>query len=103
MTEYFPTTKENTFIKVLTYYDKGGLNVFTYQEKQRGYYVTVVPVEKHGNLESFTAFTGVSVLLLPVSRASAKQAQRAETIARETARTRAEYVAHKNGYELSYT
>lgn len=74
--KYIRITENNhdksNFIKVSFYYDLGGYNYFTGRAKPRGYYVTVVPVEKGGNMEGFTAFTGISECLAECSRKSAK-------------------------------
>ena len=62
-------------IKVQLYYNLGGMNLFTYKEEQRGYYMSVAPYTRIGRCESFTAFTGWKRCLVPVARQSkAKQA-----------------------------
>lgn len=71
-TEYFPMNKENNFLKCELYYSLGGVNYFTYKNEQRGYYVSVYPVEKVRGFESYTAFTGVKALIKPCQRKSNK-------------------------------
>lgn len=69
-------TDHNNNLKISFYYDIGGYNYFTHREKQRGYYVSVTPVERSERcgviMESITAFTGAFELLQPCSRKSKK-------------------------------
>lgn len=92
--------KEN-FIKVEVYYDKGGYNYFTYREKPRGYYISVVPVTRQGYMESFTAFTGYNDLLLEVNRASEKQYNKAIELSAEKENIIIEKLKMERGYELA--
>lgn len=70
-----------THIKATAYYDKGGYNVFTYENTSRGYYLSFTPVtrEEHEydgktyTSESFVAFTGKGTLVSEVGRASNKK------------------------------
>lgn len=102
MTKYIRITENNhdksNFIKVYFNYDLGGMNYFTGREKKRGYYITVLPIERGGGLEGFTAFTGVSELLQECSRKSAK----AEKIALEKLpafeKMLVDYIINKYGY-----
>lgn len=57
-----------THLKVELYYSLGGLNVFTYKDEPRGYYLSVSPVARKGNWETFVAFTGLKQCILPVKR-----------------------------------
>ena len=66
-----------THIRVDLSYSKGGLNVWTYKQEPRGYYMTIVPVFRDGCMEGFTAFSGKKYLMKSVTRASAKQEQEA--------------------------
>lgn len=88
------------YIKVYFDYDLGGYNYFTHRQKPRGYYLTVVPVERGGNLESFTAFTGVSECIKEVSRKSAKAEQAALALVPEYEKKMVDYIANKYGYIL---
>lgn len=99
------TIKENNhdksnFIKIYVHYDLGGMNYFTGREKKRGYYITVLPVERGGNLEGFTAFTGISELLAECKRKSTK----AEIAALEKVpvyeKMMIDYIVNKYGYIL---
>ena len=65
-------TRNATHLKIEVYYNKGGYNAFTGKDEKRGYYVSVSPVEKCGNLESFIAFSGIKQLLIDVTRKSEK-------------------------------
>ena len=66
-----------THLKVELYYSLGGLNVFTYKDEPRGYYLSVSPVARKGNWETFAAFTGLKQCILPVKRQTPKKAQEA--------------------------
>ncbi len=93
-----------THLCVELYYDLGGVSWATYQQKERGYYLRVVPVKKetrHGvQMESFVAFTGYSQLIKPVTRKSAKAETAAETAAAEILDIMIARVCHKNGLEV---
>lgn len=73
--EYLPTTKESTFIKAKLFYDKGGMNYFSGKEERRGYYLSVSPVERSGNIETYTMFTGTKVFISSAKRFSKKVAE----------------------------
>lgn len=79
--------KDTTFIKVEVYYNKGGMNYFTYRNEPRGYYLSVSPVERQevGNCvtESFRAFSGVKRLVLEVKRKSDKAMETAVELAKQ--------------------
>lgn len=72
-----PNDQRNTDLKLDLSYSLGGLNVFTYKQERRGYYLIVTPVERSGIMEGFTAFSGSKVLLKEVNRQSAKAEQEA--------------------------
>lgn len=76
-TEYIPTNKENQFVKCELYYSLGGVNVFTYKNEQRGYFVSVVPVKRERGFESFVAFSGYKQCVVNVARKSKKAEQEA--------------------------
>ena len=67
---------ENKFLKCELYYDKGGMNYFTYKNEPRGYYVSVSPVERtvgeYYVCESAVAFSGIKYNILEVARKSKK-------------------------------
>lgn len=52
--EDVPTGEPNKYIRVETYYSKGGLNYSSYKRDRRGYYVSIQPIEKE------TSTTGMS-------------------------------------------
>lgn len=93
-----------TDIKIETYYNKGGLNYFTYKNETRGYYISVVPVKRRFNgryyTESYTAFSGVKQLILEVKRQSAKQAEKADLLALDFEQDLINYVCEKNRLEV---
>lgn len=72
-----PNDKRSTDLKLDLSYSLGGLNVFTYKQERRGYYLIITPVERDGIMEGFTAFSGSKVLLKEVNRQSAKAEQEA--------------------------
>lgn len=88
------------YIKITFEYDLGGMNYFTGRSEQRGYYITVVPVERDGYMESFTAFTGAKQCILTCSRKSAKAEKEAIEKAPAYEKMMVEYIANKYGYIL---
>lgn len=56
---------EPTHVRTEVYYDKGGINYFTYKNTERGYYMSVMPVTRKGGMESYTAFSGTKKLIVP--------------------------------------
>lgn len=99
-------SKHITHLRVELLYDLGGTNFFTNEIKERGYYLSMTPVERHTNLqgyttESFTAFTGIKILLNSVARRSKKAENEAEQLAQEKERTLIRYVCAKNKIELN--
>lgn len=86
MKDYEKVEGTNYELKIQVYYDKGGMNYFTSRPEQRGYYASVTPVQverRPGGImvESYAAFSGVKMLVLPVQRQSPK----AEAEARQKA------------------
>jgi hypothetical protein len=75
MIKYIPIQnpgRNANFVKVELYYNKGGMNYFTYREEKRGYYLSVSPVYRERGMESYTAFTGTKQLIKETSRKSEK-------------------------------
>jgi hypothetical protein len=74
MKKYIEQEGQTFSIKVS--YNKGGLNYFTYKVDDRGYYLTITPVElqQHDGYttESFTIFSGLKKKLKTVKRQSKK-------------------------------
>lgn len=102
--------KENgrkvTHIKVEVMYNKGGLNMFTYRQERKGYYVSVLPVEREQRdgytMEGFSSdCMGMKMLVKEVARRSAKAEQEAEQIAEKEANALAEIVCKNYGLELA--
>ena len=105
ITKKYIAIKENdhdksNFIKIYVDYDLGGMNYFTGREKKRGYYITVLPVERGGNMEGFIAFSGVSELLQECTRKSAKAEKLALEKAPEREKMMIDYIVNKYGYIL---
>lgn len=98
-------SKEITHLRVETKYDLGGTNCFTDEIVKRGYYLYVIPVERHTNTqgyatECFTAFSGNKLLLKGVARRSKKAEAEAEQLAQEKERMLIQKVCEKNKIEL---
>lgn len=75
---YLPVKgKENHYLKCECYYSLGGLNAFTYKNEERGYYLSVSPVEKDGIMESYVAFSGTKILLVKATRQSKQKEEAA--------------------------
>ena len=93
-----------THLCIELYYDLGGTSWATYQPKERGYYLRVVPVKKETRYgvqwESFVAFTGYSQLIKPVTRKSAKAEAVAEAAAADILDIMISRVCQKNGLEV---
>ncbi len=69
--------REGLTLKIQFSYDMGGMNYFQGCTMQRGYYLSVTPVEitrhEHGlQSESSSAFSGTTTCLLEVKRKSPK-------------------------------
>lgn len=96
--------KENgrklTHIKIEVYYSLGGYNYFTYKKEERGYYLSVSPVERSEFMEVYTSFTGYKQLIKPVSRKSKKAEQEAEAIYKDYLPALLEAVLAKSNLEL---
>ena len=95
-----PNAGKTTHLRVETIYNKGGMNVFTYQTERRGYYLHVTPVERRGNMEAFVAFSGTKLLLKEVTRKGAKAEQEADSIVDQNLPKLVDYICQKNGLTL---
>lgn len=76
-----PTNVPGKFIEVEMFYSKGGMNVFTYKNESRGYYVRICPVKVERNMVSFVAFSGTKFCVLECTRKSAKAEREAISMA----------------------
>lgn len=102
-TVYLDTNKEGYKFRCDLYYSLGGVNMLTYKNEQRGYYIAVTPIEKRGNIEGFAAFSGVKKCVVPVSRKSTKKEKVALAVYRDgkTLKSLIDYVGTKNNLELA--
>lgn len=89
-----------THLKVETYYSLGGINYWTYKNEERGYYLSVVPVERGNGMEGFVAFSGVKQLLYAVKRKSKKAEEEAEKLSASCLESLISYVLSTNNLEL---
>jgi hypothetical protein len=86
--EYEPVEGTPFELKAQIYYSKGGMNYYSGKNEQRGYWLSVSPVkvdrQPNGIMtETYTAFSGVKVLLLETQRKSAKYENEAIKLAEE--------------------
>lgn len=101
--DYIPVMQNPnaTHLKIEVYYSLGGYNCFTYKSEGRGYYLSVCPVSRSNDygvpMESFTAFTGTKLLILPCDRQSKKRAEEALTLYTEKLDMLMKHVLHVNG------
>lgn len=100
-----PNAGTTTHLKVDMSYSLGGMNLFTYKNERRGYYLTVVPVERRScgdgvMMEGFVAFSGTKLLLKEVTRKSAKAEQEAERMVDKNLPMLVNAILQKNGLEL---
>lgn len=94
-----PTEDANALV-IEVYYDKGGINYFTYKVERRGYYLSVCPVLKSDGLISYTSFSGTKLLLKEVARKSAKAEAEAEEIAKGKVADLVASVCNRNGIAI---
>lgn len=80
---YLKLKGNNQYLKVELYYKLGGVNLFTYKQEARGFYLAVTPVERTEKFESFTAFTGSKVCVHECKRFSKKAAELAQVKAKD--------------------
>lgn len=94
-----------TDLKIELYYDLGGMNYFTGRAENRGYYLSVTPVERcvssYGyTSECYTAFSGIKQLVKGVKRKSQKAEKEAENLAENLMNKMIDYVCSQNGLKL---
>jgi hypothetical protein len=93
-----------THLKCELYYDLGGYNVFAYQQEPRGYYVSVIPVERQEldgcTMESAVAFSGYKKCIHEVTRKSKKAFAVASELADGAMNDLVQAILNKYGYEL---
>jgi hypothetical protein len=93
-----------TDIKIRVYYDLGGYNLATYTPKKRGYYVSVIPVErtrKNGyTMERTDAFSGTIYFITEVKRQSKKAEADAHEKARQVEKTLIQWICDKNSLTI---
>ena len=93
-----------TDLKIELYYDLGGMNYFTGRVENRGYYLSVTPVERCVSRgytsECYTAFSGIKQLVKVVKRKSQKAEKEAENLAENLVNELIDYVCNQNGLEL---
>lgn len=105
MKKFIATKSENVFLKVEVYYSLGGMNYFTYKSEPRGYYLSVMPIERidRGSyfVETQAAFSGYKTILKEVKRKSKKAETEAEQLASELMQSIVNAVLSEQGLELA--
>ncbi len=74
--------KGATHLDVTVHYTKGGSNILCGGTTPRGYYLSVRPVTKRGNMLSYELFAGRKRLLFETAKFSAKQFAKAVEMAK---------------------
>ena len=90
-----------THLKIETYYDKGGYNLFTDEPIQRGYFISVRPLEKTDCSEVWKLFSGYKKFLEPCSRYSKKTFERIDACTVENCGELVEKVCDEYGLTLA--
>lgn len=107
--EKYIEVKENpakiTHLKIELYYCIGGFNYFTYRAENRGYYLSVTPLEMHTSnrgytTEMYTTSSSIKQCIKEVTRKSKKAEAEAEKLAADTINNLIDYVCNKNGLEI---
>lgn len=102
MKKYIALAPNNaaTHLRIDLDYSLGGYNVFTGKSESRGYYLSVMPVERARGCESFVAFSGIKQCVKPVSRKSDKAMRDAEKFAATIENDLIQYVLNTNNLQL---
>ena len=91
-------------LRIDLYYDKGGYNLLTYRQDFRGYYLSVIPVQREDRggyvTESVTLFRGIKQLVKEVARKGTGVAREAERIALARLDELVNYVCTKENITL---
>ena len=88
-----------THLKVEIYYSKGGANYFTGTNEKRGIYLSVSPVTRGENSESYIGFSGIKKHLVDMARFSQKTFDNF-VVTPETEKELIDYVCAKNGIKV---
>ncbi len=89
MKKYEQIEGTNKHLKIEVYYNKGGINYFTYKTDPRGYWLSMTIVERDTResgvvIESFSLFgSGFRHFLLEVKKQSEKSYEKAVSLAEE--------------------
>ena len=88
-----------THLKVEIYYSKGGANYFTGTNEKRGIYLSVSPVTRGENSESYIGFSGIKKHLVDMARFSQKTFDNF-VVTPETEKELIDYVCAKNAIKV---
>ena len=72
-----PSDIKTTHLEAEVYYRLGGMNYYSSQVEQRGYVISVSPVERSRNCISYVGWTGKKLCIIPAERKSKKKASEA--------------------------
>ena len=100
--ERFPISgTDDRFIECRLIYSLGGMNMFTYRNDPRGYWVSVTPVRVERNMVEECPMDGLKMFLLGVSRASKKAEADASAMMDTVKENMVRRVCEKNGIDFS--
>lgn len=74
------STDRNNKITTEIYYSKGGMNYFTSNNEKRGYYFGIMPEEYKDGWKTCTAFSGIKICILEVTRKSKSAYEKAKAM-----------------------
>lgn len=86
-----------THIEVKTFYDKGGINVFTGVNDRRGYYISCCPIEVGEHTVRQVLFAGAKKFIQPCGRLNRKTLESLQEKTLENAGDLIEHVCKEYG------
>jgi len=90
-----------THIHVYTRYSKGGVNMFTYKNEQRGYSLHVQPEKRERNAISSCPMDGVKTFLVECKRQCKSAEAKADMLAADNEKRLIDYVCTRCNIELA--
>lgn len=104
-TKYYKTNVQGTEVKVNVYYSLGGMNYFNSKNEDRGYWISVSPIqiERRNDgivFESYRAFSGTKRLIIGASRKSQSGFDKAFKLAEELENEMLNYISEKHGINI---
>jgi hypothetical protein len=68
---------KSTHLEAEVYYRLGGMNYFNSKVEQRGYVISVSPIERSRNCVSYVGWTGKKLCIIPAERKTKKKTEEA--------------------------